>query len=208
MDPADVQGHSNIICDTCNQKNTAGISPIVNKLVHLKAAQMVANHVIKKVSEGGEEDEDFPASSSNKLHRIGNAIKNIAVGQFSNSDFSNWECIGNLNEAYLNNKLSKYNNCIGLYMHKINDEIMYIGRAIEYNNGGFRKRLADYCRDSSSARKHTSGQIIYQNRKNITTYLLIVGNDEEAKEKTIILEKEYINKYNPPWNKQLKTKEL
>ncbi len=113
-----------------------------------------------------------------------------------------WECIGNLFEAYLSGKLSNYSHYVGLYMHTINGEVKYIGRAIEYNNGGFRKRLSDYCRDSNSARKHKSGQVIFENKDIITTYLLVVGSDESAANRTITLEKEYIRKYNPPWNVQ------
>lgn len=37
---------------------------------------------------------------------------------------------------------------------------MYVGRAIELNNGGFRKRLSDYSRGSDSARNHKSGRLI------------------------------------------------
>ena len=53
--------------------------------------------------------------------------------------------------------LTPYNHCVGLYRHVINGKTMYVGRAIELHNGGFRKRLSDYCRESNSARKHTSG---------------------------------------------------
>lgn len=91
-------------------------------------------------------------------------------------------------------------------MHKINGQIMYIGRAVEYNNGGFRKRLSDYCRDSDSARKHPSGQKIYTNRYRIQTYVMVVGKDREAAERTKRLEKQYVARYSPPWNDKLKEK--
>jgi len=81
---------------------------------------------------------------------------------------------------------------------------MYIGRAIELYNGGFRKRLSDYIRESNSARKHLSGRIIYEHLDEITTYLLIVGDTEEAVAETKCLEGQFIAYYNfPEWNKQL-----
>ena len=111
-----------------------------------------------------------------------------------------WISIGKLKTA----DLAPYNHCIGLYRHKVNGRIMYIGRAIEYNNGGFRKRLSDYRRNSDSARKHTSGQIINQHLDEIETEILIVGDSVDAVEQTKMLEKEYIARYNPAWNKQCK----
>lgn len=119
-----------------------------------------------------------------------------------------WEPIGCLGDIYDHHKevLSRYNNCVGLYMHKINGQIMYIGRAVEYNNGGFRKRLSDYCRDNDSARKHPSGQKIYANRYRIQTYLMVVGSDQLAAEESKLLEKQFVAKYNPPWNDKLKGK--
>ena len=81
---------------------------------------------------------------------------------------------------------------------------MYVGRAIELHNGGFRKRLSDYRRDSDSARKHKSGQLINEHIDQIATDIMIVGNTEEAVQLTNILEDQFIAKYNPPWNKQKK----
>lgn len=111
-----------------------------------------------------------------------------------------WISIGKLKTA----DLTPYNHCIGLYRHKVSGRIMYIGRAIEYNNGGFRKRLSDYRRNSDSARKHTSGRIINQHLDEIETDILIVGDGADDVEQVKKLEKEYIARYNPEWNKQCK----
>ncbi|MBQ8496037.1 MAG: hypothetical protein IJ489_01085 [Clostridia bacterium] len=108
-----------------------------------------------------------------------------------------WISIGYLKNA----DLTPYNHCVGLYRHTINGETRYLGRAIELNNGGFRKRLSDYRRDSESARKHQSGQTIYTHLEEIETYILIIGDTEEAVQATKTLEKAFINKYNPDWNK-------
>lgn len=107
-----------------------------------------------------------------------------------------WLPIGPLESA----DLKAYNHCVGLYRHKVRGKVMYIGRAIELNNGGFRKRLSDYRRDSDSARTHKSGQIIYDNLDKIHTDIMIVGYDKDAVEITRKLEMIFINKYDPEWN--------
>ena len=111
-----------------------------------------------------------------------------------------WKSIGLLKYA----NLTPYNHCVGLYRHIINGQTMYVGRATELHNGGFRKRLSDYRRKSDSSRKHTSGQLINKNIDKIETYILVVGCDEAAIETTKQLEKLFVKKYNPPWNVQLK----
>lgn len=110
-----------------------------------------------------------------------------------------WKSIGMLKDA----DLSPYSHCVGLYRHVIDGETMYVGRAVELNNGGFRKRLSDYRRDSDSARKHQSGQIIHAHLDEIETYILVVGDTTEAVEQTKKLEGQFIHRYNPPWNKQI-----
>jgi len=111
-----------------------------------------------------------------------------------------WISIGMLKTA----DLSPYSHYVGLYRHVINGRTMYVGRAIEWNNGGFRKRLSDYRRESNSARTHTSGRLIHEHLDEIRTYLLIVGSDAEAAEVTKQLEGRFIAKYGSPWNKMLK----
>ena len=110
-----------------------------------------------------------------------------------------WKSIGKLKSA----DLSSYNHCVGLYRHVINGETMYVGRAIELHNGGFRKRLSDYRRDSDSARKHTSGRVIHEHLDEIVTYILVVGSNPEAIEATKKLEGEFVRRYSPPWNKMV-----
>ena len=113
---------------------------------------------------------------------------------------SMWQCIGRLETA----DLSAYNHCVGLYKHTVGGKIKYIGRAIELNNGGFRKRLSDYRRDSDSARKHQSGQTIHENLDKNVTYVLVVGDDEEAVQVTKVLERVFIQHYVLEWNFMLK----
>lgn len=137
----------------------------------------------------------YVSTSNTSGSRTNGRILNKTVGQWD----SEWVSIGRLKTA----NLSPYNHCVGLYKHVINGETKYIGRAIELHNGGFRKRLSDYRRDSNSGRKHTSGRVIYEHIGEIETYILIVGTTDEAVEATRKLEGLFIRKYNPPWNKMI-----
>lgn len=132
-----------------------------------------------------------------------NSFSNISAGK-SGKTVEQWDkewiCIGPLKTA----NLTPYNHCVGLYRHVVNGRTMYVGRAIELYNGGFRKRLSDYRRQSNSARKHLSGRTINEHLDEIITYILIVGDTEEAVLETKRLEGQFIAYYGyPEWNKQL-----
>ncbi len=131
------------------------------------------------------------------------SFSNISVGK-SGKTVEQWDkewiCIGPLKTA----NLTPYNHCVGLYRHVVNGRTMYVGRAIELYNGGFRKRLSDYRRQSNSARKHLSGRTINEHLDEIITYILIVGDTEEAVLETKRLEGQFIAYYGySEWNKQL-----
>lgn len=112
-----------------------------------------------------------------------------------------WVSLGTLSNLTLDD-LRPYNHSVGLYKAEINGKIYYIGRAIEYYNGGFRKRLRDYVRDSDSARTHKSGGKMNENAHRIRISILVVGNTESDVETTKQLEKALIMKYTPEWNVQ------
>jgi hypothetical protein len=114
-----------------------------------------------------------------------------------------WQFIARLSEMELSH-LKPYNKSIGLYKAVMNGEIVYIGRAIEYANGGFRKRLRDYIRESNSARKHRSGQKMHEHADYLDIYFLVVGNSVEDVKHIKILEAALIRKHQPKWNVQLK----
>lgn len=122
---------------------------------------------------------------------------NIIMGYTEDEWDRKWKCIGSLKTV----SLTPYNHSVGIYRHVINGKTMYIGRAIELNNGGFRKRLSDYRRPSRSARKHTSGQLIYEHLSEITTYILDAGSSPESVGATKQLERAFVRRYDPPWNK-------
>ena len=141
----------------------------------------------------------FSKTSTMPNHSSVNKYKGAEQDSISEWD-KKWKCIGPLKSA----NLTPYNHCVGLYRHVINGETMYVGRAIELHNGGFRKRLSDYRRESNSGRTHTSGRLIYENLSKIVTYILVVGDKEEDIQTTKELEKLFVKKYNPKWNVQLK----
>ncbi|MBP1154500.1 MULTISPECIES: hypothetical protein [unclassified Paenibacillus] len=109
-----------------------------------------------------------------------------------------WRSIGTLAQI----ELTPYNTSVGLYRARLHGKVVYIGRAVEWNNGGFRKRLSDYRRDSDSARTHGSGQKMHAHRDQLSIELLITGSDERAAEIAKALEPLMVGKYRPEWNKQ------
>lgn len=110
----------------------------------------------------------------------------------------NWIYIGTLDNV-ANNDLR---HVVGLYKAVLNGKTVYIGRAVEYSNGGLKKRLADYTRQSDSARKHKSGQLMHQNASDLKMYVMVTGSDSEAANRARELETEMINRYRPEWNVQ------
>lgn len=135
--------------------------------------------------------------------KIKDKLKNAASIKYNGKTFRewdmSWENIGILVSA----NTRKYNSVVGLYRMVLNGSTVYVGRATELMNGGLRKRLNDYLRDSSSARKHNSGQLIYNHRNKLTVFVLPVGSNLEAVEATKKLEGLFIAKYMPEWNKQI-----
>jgi len=113
---------------------------------------------------------------------------------------SDWRYVGTLDSL----DLSSYSGLVGLYKAELGSKVMYIGRAVEYSNGGIRKRLSDYTRESDSARKHSSGQLMNTNASSLKISILVVGRDEDAAMATKQLERYFIGRYSPEWNKMFR----
>lgn len=113
---------------------------------------------------------------------------------------SSWQHLGTLSSA----SLSHLSSSVGLYKARLGGEIVYIGRAVEYSNGGLRKRLSDYTRESDSSRKHASGQLMNQHASQLSIEVLITGSDEEAANTAKKLEQYFIVTHSPKWNKMFK----
>ncbi len=82
--------------------------------------------------------------------------------------------VGNLGDATLD-QLSSFTHSIGLYIMTMGSIPVYIGRAIEFKNGGLRKRLRDYQRGANS---HSSGTWIQNHVDDLNVYVLELGHTE------------------------------
>lgn len=111
-----------------------------------------------------------------------------------------WRHLGMLSSA----NLSELSNYVGLYRASLNGNVVYVGRAVEYLNGGLRKRLSDYTRESDSSRKHASGQLMNKNSDDLSIDILITGSDDIAVTTAKKLEIYFIGEYSPSWNKMHK----
>ena len=111
-----------------------------------------------------------------------------------------WSQLGLLSSATLSN----LSDLIGLYRAKLDEQIVYVGRAVEYSNGGMRKRLSDYTRKSDSARKHKSGKLMHENANQLLIDILITGCNSDAVTTTKKLEEYFIRLYRPKWNVMFK----
>lgn len=123
----------------------------------------------------------------------------IIDGKTINQWESTWQPLGILSDV----ELAPFNNSVGLYRAKLNGRVVYIGRAVEYSNGGFRKRLSDYRRRSDSARKHSSGQKMNAHSEQLHIDILVTGSDAAGADIAKKLEILLVGKYKPEWNKQL-----
>jgi excinuclease UvrABC nuclease subunit len=110
-----------------------------------------------------------------------------------------WQDIGLLNESTTD--FSIYNRDIGIYKAELNGELVYIGKATELSNGGFRKRLRDYTRESDSARNYPSGRLMHENKDEIIISIHICERSQQGIIEAEILEKEQIKRHDPVWNK-------
>jgi hypothetical protein len=106
-----------------------------------------------------------------------------------------WQRVGTLNADF-----SHLSHVAGLYRAQFAGKIVYIGRAVEWSNGGLRKRLRNYTRDSDSSRHHGSGRLMNKRASELLISVLIVGSDENAADITMRLEQWMIGKHQPEWN--------
>ena len=113
-----------------------------------------------------------------------------------------WIKIGPLSETKTD--FSDYSKDIGVYRAILNGEVVYIGKATELNNGGFRKRLRDYTRTSNSARNYPAGEFMHQHKDEIQIEIVIFERSLDSIPGIEIFEAQLIKKFNPIWNNQNK----
>ncbi|THE11946.1 hypothetical protein E1I69_13115 [Bacillus timonensis] len=163
-----------------------------------KSNRMSDPDFARKVKEEKEKLNTYYNRGSQSKNASGEATyKGLTVSQWNQK----WIRLGVLSSLTLED-LSRYNKHIGLYKAEMNGQVVYLGRAIEYNNGGFRKRLRDYVRNSDSARTHGSGQKMNENRDRVQISILIVGSSAEDVETVKALERAMISHLNVRWNVQ------
>ena len=99
-------------------------------------ARVMEKHGIKDT------DRRSSSSSSRSSRETEPSIGDKTLKEWERS----WKSIGILSSANISD-LSKY---VGLYRAKLGSKVVYVGRAIEYDNGGLRKRLSDYTRSQTA----------------------------------------------------------
>jgi excinuclease UvrABC nuclease subunit len=115
-----------------------------------------------------------------------------------------WIPLGLLTEV--STDFSTYSKDIGIYRAILNDEVVYIGKATELENGGFRKRLRDYTRSSTSARNYPAGELMHSNRHNLHIEIVLFERTLESVPKIESLETQLIREMKPIWNLYAKGK--
>ena len=137
-------------------------------------------------------------ASMGRTYYLENRNKNFG-GMKADQWDTQWKSIGMLKNVQGN--ISYLNKSVGLYRAKLHGKVVYIGRAVEYNNGGLRKRLTDYVRESGSSRGTNSSSNMNRYKDQLSIDVLVVGEGAEAAALTKELEKMLIGKHQPEWNK-------
>ena len=170
-----------------------------------EAPNLIAKAAANAAAEASKRQAELDRRSPSVERSYGNTSSEPKIGGFTVDQWDKrWVRLGKLENLTIEN-LKPYNKSIGLYKATENGTVKYIGRAIEYNNGGFRKRLRDYVRPSDSGRKHQSGQSMNANAENLVISILIVGNSAAQVETVKQLEKAMIERYgrvSDIWNVQ------
>lgn len=95
---------------------------------------------------------------------------------------------------------TELNHKVGLYRADLNGCIVAIGLASESQNGGLRKRLADFRRPGSSGREHSMGRRIHDNIERLDLHVLCTGSDWKGADVAAQLKKAMVEMHKPAWN--------
>ena len=109
-----------------------------------------------------------------------------------------WIPLGPLTET--STDFSAFSKDIGVYQAILNGEVVYIGKATELNNGGFRKRLRDYTRSSSSARNYPAGNLMRRHRNDIQIEIVVFKRRLKSIPDIEAIESQLIREVKPIWN--------
>ena len=122
-------------------------------------------------------------------------VKDSLIENLAQKD---WEKIGSLSEFNEESEhFDELKKSVGLIKFIYKNQIIHLGKAIEFENGGIKKRIIDFKRDSNSARESCKGAFIYNHQKDIEIETLIAGNDTNAIKNIKILKNLFLIYYNP-----------
>lgn len=120
--------------------------------------------------------------------------------EFAGRTLQNWDADWMLVKGGFTVVHSDLRHHVGLFRACLGGSNMYIGKAVEVDNGGLRKRLSDFRRESPSGREHHGAQRIYDHLDELDLQVLITGSDQRAKEIAELLKLAMIVRHLPPWN--------
>jgi hypothetical protein len=89
---------------------------------------------------------------------------------------------------------------VGLIRAVFRGQVMYIGQATEWKNGGLAKRLADFTRPSPSGREHYGARYIRDHLGQLELEVLITGSDKQAAQTAKVLRAHMLALHSPPKN--------
>lgn len=139
------------------------------------------------------------AAAVRRMQRCLDGITGACAVRFKGRTVDEWDRCWS-DPMPLTGDFTMHRSDVGLYRALMGEETIYVGKAVEYLNGGLRKRLADYVRQNDSARRSTAGRYLFENRHRIQVGLLVVGSDAAAAETATQLEPAFIGRYAPRLN--------
>lgn len=89
---------------------------------------------------------------------------------------------------------------IGVYRLILRGEVVYLGRATEFANGGFLKRFRDFTRRGAGGRKHRAGQLAYEHRRELEVEVIVTGIDPAGVWTAKRLKRAFLATELPSWN--------
>ncbi len=136
-------------------------------------------------------------SSEERTIKQENSVTTISDNytQMKNGLESKWKSLGYLKDIDCN-KLSE--DGAGIIRLVVDDEVVYLVRAIELNDGGITKKILDL-QEYSAKRKPRVYAEISKKIEKIKVEIISMGNDEYAVANSRKLEKELLQKYRPIW---------
>lgn len=86
----------------------------------------------------------------------------------------------------------------GIVRFSLRGEVVAIARASD-NMRGFVKKFSDYVRPSHSSRNHPMGQLIYENRHELTADIIVTGESKDMESVNMALKQAMAQLYSPAW---------